>query len=218
MDSPDLTLYYAVHVALRDAADRLATAAATLDPADRRRVRAFARYWAGYVGELHDHHTIEDDFFFPALAERVEAARVHMARLADDHRVLDELVADAANALAGVTDGAASPAALGAILRELAAHMRAHLDLEDAEILPLFERHFSAAEYRAVDEPAVKSVGVGRQTLFTVPFIARAIAPEARAEVLAGVPAVFRVVYRITRGRHERLRAAAFGPALVEVS
>ena len=56
--------------------------------------------------------------------------------------------------------------------------MDAHLDFEDAEVLPRFERHFSAEEYTELDDQAAKALGLSKQAAFTVPFIASMLDPD----------------------------------------
>jgi len=102
------------------------------------------------------------------------------------------------------------------VLRDLAAHMDAHLDFEDADILPLYVRHFTAEEYDALNARALKSLGIGKQAAFTVPFIALSITPAEREHVLGEAPAAFRLLFRMTRRRHARLVATAFGNAVLE--
>jgi hemerythrin-like domain-containing protein len=219
MNAPDLTGYHVIHAGLRQAAHRLAAGAVALDPADAKRLKAFRKYWAGYTGEVLGHHTVEDDFFFPALAEKVPVARDYMARLASEHDQLDELMTATASAIDGVANRCSNAVVAASVLRDLAHHMDQHLDFEDADVLPLFERHFSVEEYDGLNQKAMKSLGIGRQAAFTVPFVATSAGPEDRALLLADAPAALRVVYRLTRGRYERLAAAAFGPAadVVEV-
>lgn len=216
---PDLTLYRTVHAALREAAHRLARAVADAGPARAARRGALARYWEGYAGEILAHHTIEDEFFFPALVERVPGARALIQRTDADHAHLDELMAHISVDVAILARGGVAPH-LPALLDELAGHMDRHLGFEDDEILPLFEQHFAADEYDALDQEAVKSLGLGKQAAFTVPFLLRAVPAERRAVVLAEAPAPLRVLYRLTRARHERLTEAALGPAttLVEAT
>lgn len=219
MTAPDLTTYHAVHAGLRRGAHLLAEGAVGLDTADARRRKAYRAYWLGYSGEVLAHHTVEDDFFFPALADRVPATREYMARLAADHTELDELMEESKLAIDRACRGEATATNAVELLHDLVSHMDGHLDFEDDEILPLFERNFSAEEYTALDEKAVKSLGIGKQAAFTVPFIAASVTPEIREHILGGAPAPFRVLYRLTRGRHARLTAAAFpAPALAEVA
>jgi hypothetical protein len=117
-------------------------------------------------------------------------------------------------AVADLRQGRPAPQ-LAELTRELDQHMAEHLDFEDQDILPLLERHFTGEEYDALDAAAVKSAGLGPQTAFSVPMIVGAMTPEERAEIITGAPLPLRVLYRLTRGSHERLRVRAFGRPLV---
>lgn len=203
----DLTGYRATHRAIREGARQLATTVGAISPADQRRVRALQRYWKGYAAELLTHHTLEDDVFFPALAERAEEMVALAGRLDDEHHLLDELMSEIEIGLADFADISSRSRAVIALDR-LADVMDRHLDLEDEEVLPLFTLHFSAAEYTTLEEQAFKAVGVGRQAVFAVPFIVRAMTDEERTSVLATAPLPLRVLHRLTRNRHERLRLA----------
>jgi hemerythrin-like domain-containing protein len=203
-----------VHTALRRGTHALAVAAAGLDPADDRRVRAFARYWKGFAGEVLAHHTIEDDICFPALVERVPPAAELIGRTDADHHRLDELMTAVG---AGVADLAARRPAptVAADLAELDDLMERHLDFEDADILPLFERHFSAEEYEELDARAAKALGITKQAAFTVPFVAAMIDAEDFERVFGDAPFAFRVLHVLTRGRYARLADRALGPVRV---
>lgn len=215
---PDLTGYRGVHHAIRTAARRLAVAASDMSPNDAPRVRALRRYWNGFAGEVLAHHTVEDDVFFPALGARSAQFAEYAGQLADDHHVLDELMLDAsANIEFFTKPGAASRAVR--VLARLATHMDEHLDLEDEFVLPLFTRHFHAADYAELEQHAVQAIGLGAQAAFTVPFIVDAMSPADRAHALAGAPAPMKVLYRLTRRRHARLDHAVFlGAAAPEAS
>jgi hemerythrin-like domain-containing protein len=208
--TPDLTTYRAVHHALREAAGRMAAAAGTLRRSDWRRIDAFARYWKGYAGEVLAHHTIEDETFFPALAERSPVAADLIARTDADHHHLDELMAAIDAAVATMVRGE-GPGELPDLLGQLAVHMDEHLDFEDEDVLPLFERHFTGEEYAALDEAAVKSLGLGAQAAYTVPFLVYWTDPTVAAELLAGAPLPFRILHRLTRRRHAKLTATTLG-------
>lgn len=216
---PDTSMYRTVHRALREAAQGLARAVADAGPARAARRGALARYWEGYAGEVLAHHTVEDDFFFPALVERVPGAAALIARTDADHAHLDVLMEDVTDEMAALARGEVAPR-LPALLDELAGHMDAHLGFEDDQVLPLFERHFAADEYAALDREAVRSLGLGTQAAFSIPFILRAVPAERRALVVAEAPLPLRVLHRLTRARHERLVEAALGPvpALVEAT
>jgi hemerythrin-like domain-containing protein len=217
MNAPDLSVYYAVHAGLRKAAHRLAETAGSLDPSETRPLKAFRSYWKGYEGEVLTHHTVEDDFFFVALSERVPVARDYMARIGAEHHDLDELMSESGLAIGRVADGVDGAAAAAELaLKELAVHMDAHLDFEDANILPLFVRHFTAEEYSELDERAMKSLGIGRQAAFSVPFVVSSVSPEERVRLIAEAPLPLRALYRMTRGHYDRMTAAAFGRRVLE--
>ncbi len=201
---------------LRSGAHQLADGARTLDATDRRRLRAFRTYFYGYAGEVLAHHTIEDDYFFPALAEQVGAATARIDRLARDHADLDEIMTAVTAGLERIGAGTLTGAEVTVSLRELAVHMDEHLDFEDEEILPRFERHFSVESYEALEAQAQKSLGIGKQAAFTIPFVAASVTPELREQLLGGAPAPMRILYRMTKGRHARLTVAAFGSDAVE--
>lgn len=209
--TPDLTNYRTVHHCLRRAAHRLAAAGHQLDPQDHRRVHAFATYWEGYAGEILCHHTIEDDYFFPALAERVAVGAEALVAIDGDHEHLDVLMADITAQVRRVVGGGGTRT-LCRLLDELADHLDTHLAVEDADLLPLFERHFTAEEYEELDTRAVKSLGIGKQAAFTIPFIAEGAPPGRWAAMLATAPLPLRILYRLTWRRHARLVDAAFGP------
>jgi hemerythrin-like domain-containing protein len=208
-DLPDLTSYRSVHHAIRSTAHRLASIAPAVGPSDTVRVDAIRRYWDGYTGEIVGHHTLEDDVFFPALAERSAAMRDLTERLDADHHLLDELM-DETTATIARFDRAGAPERATHLLEHIASHMNEHLDLEDEQVLPLFELHFGAAEYLVLEEQAIKSLGVGKQALFTVPFLVDSTEEPARSQMLGSAPMPMRLLYRATRRRFARLERAVF--------
>jgi len=220
MTVPDLTAYRAVHAAIRQAPHRLARAVLDIEPGDRRRVDAFARYWRGYAAEVLTHHTVEDDIFFPVLTERVELARSHVERTDTDHHLLDELMARCANGVAALQHDAGRPVRerVADDMRALGALMDEHLDFEDDHVLPLFGEHMDHAEYAALEQQATKALGISAQVAFAVPFIVDAVDEETRTHLLAGAPAALRVIYRVCRRRHARLASIALGDAPVLVA
>ena len=212
----DLTSYRAVHRAVRAAARRLSTTVTAIPTTDGRRVRGLQRYWAGYSAEVLTHHTIEDDVFFPALADRSSTMASLMARLDADHHRLDELMAEVETAITRFTD-AGAPARAAAALAELADLMDEHLDVEDDWVLPLFTLHFTADEYAELEEQAFAAVGIGRQAMFAIPFVVRAMSDAERIATLATAPLPMRVLHALTRRSHERLHALVFGAATHDV-
>jgi hemerythrin-like domain-containing protein len=213
-DLPDLTSYRSVHHAIRSTAHRLARIAPAVGPADSVRVDAMRRYWDGYTGEILGHHTLEDDVFFPALAERSAEMRELTERLEADHHLLDELMEETTATIARF-DRAGAPDRTTHLLEHIASHMDEHLDLEDERVLPLFEQHFGAAEYLMLEEQAIKSIGIGKQAFFTVPFVVDSMEEPVRTQMLRSAPMPMRLLYRATRRRFARLERAVFRGAPV---
>lgn len=203
MTAPDLSTYRAIHLALRGGADAMADVAATVQPGNRPRIDALRRYWAGYSAELHKHHTTEDDIFFPALVERVPVAAALIERTDVEHHELDAVTARCHAAVSALVAGVRTPD-LGRAFGDLAAIMRRHLDFEDEDLIPLFERHFTAEDHEALEKRAMEALGI-RGAAFTVPFVMHFADPADRERLLAGAPVAFRVLYRLTRRGHARL-------------
>ena len=82
----------------------------------------------------------------------------------------------------------------------------------DLEEVTRLGGHFTAEEYAALDQRAMKSQPLSKQTAFTVAFVAAAMAPDTLRAVLAEAPLPFRVLYRLTRRSFARLEAQVFGP------
>jgi hypothetical protein len=107
------------------------------------------------------------------------------------------------------------PGDLAKLLGQLAVHMDEHLDFEDADILPLFERHMSKEDYDALEVEAQKSIGLGKQAAFTIPFVLYWLDAATVDHLMATAPSAFRVLHRLTRGRHAKMARTALGALAV---
>jgi hemerythrin-like domain-containing protein len=201
--SAGLESYLRIHRALRTSARALAGTAG--EPADRATTAARVRWYRGFAGEIRCHHHIEDELLFPALRDRVATYADHAARLDGDHADLDVVLDGLSDALAAGDHGRA-----GRLAGELADHLDEHLAYEDAEIAPLFARHFTTAEFDELNAKAI-TMTPPRQLSFTVPWLMASITPDEQAVVLAEAPKVMRLVWRATRGRYGRRSARALG-------
>jgi hemerythrin-like domain-containing protein len=200
---------------MRTSSAQLTTALARLDRGDRRRARAIAVWYRGFAGELLAHHTIEDELFFPSLAERApDAWAPYEARLAGDHEHLDRVMAGLQTALDSLASGALEWTAVQrraiVLARELRDHLTDHLQVEDDEVIPLFERHYTAAEYHELDEAAIKHVKVA-QLWFTLPWMMAGATPEERARLLEGAPAPLEWLWKAARVGYAKRASYALG-------
>lgn len=209
----DTSDYAVIHRSIRGAGHALARAAETLDPDDHDRMDAFVHYWQGHAGEILSHHGVEDDIFFPALRARAPEISGLLAELDAEHHELDRLMEECRERIEGVVTGD-DPAAAARRLHRLADVMDDHLDVEDREVVPLFARHFSAAEYDELTKAAIKQVGLGKQAAFTVPYVGFWATEEERVALLAAAPLPFRILHRLTHKRHGRLAEQALRGAI----
>ena len=219
---PDLTFYFAIHDAQRAAVRRYRDAVADLVETDRRqRGAALARWAKGFTLELEEHHYVEDEFFFPSLRTKVPTARSVLDDLDAQHRHLDQLLAQWPSTLRQLADPAVPFAAAQrdaiAFASELHDFIHCHLAIEDQDVLPLFWRNYTAAEYDVVFQQAVKK-GKKAGLWFVAPFTVDCY-PEGpeRDAFLASVPGILRLIHRLVRPRYDRLVRTAFGDETVDV-
>ncbi len=210
----DLTLYRVVHRGMKGDAARLAQATARIAPGDVGRARAFTRWYEGFLGELHDHHTIEDTIFFPALVEKVPAFADQVPRIDREHVLLSELLDSANGALNDLTEqrlpwGTAAATAADTT-RQLSALLDVHLGFEDDEVLPLFPLYFTADEYDELDRNAAADPNL-KQALFTVPWACDWATDAERNHAFESTPLVFKLIWRVRRRSYARLTRRVFG-------
>jgi hypothetical protein len=212
---PDLTVFTVVHRALRRDGGRLASALADLCAGDTARARALRRWYGGYHAELDMHHMLEDHLWFPVLAERVPTYAEHADRIEREHHLLDDALRGVAVALDRVVGSeAATPARRDAHAAacELTSLVDLHVGFEDADILPLFVRHFTEDEYREIEARARTLLEL-RRLPFAMSWLMNAAAPGERTRMLARAPMALKLVWFASRGRYARLSARALGPA-----
>lgn len=197
----DLESYLRVHRALRCSAAEFATAVGAAGPAARDAQR---RWFSGFADEIRCHHHIEDELLFPALAERVATYDQYGPVLSADHAELDTLL----DALTAALAPGAPRDEAARLAREVSDHLREHLHYEDDEIAPLFGRHFTSAEFEALNQQAIKMTPP-KQLLFTVPWLMAQLDATEQATVLASAPKVMHLLWFVTRRRHARLARRA---------
>ena len=213
-NTPDISFYFAVHEHMRADLHRYVDAVTCATDDERpTRLAALATWSKGFVHELEEHHYVEDRYFFPDMAAKVPSVVPVLDRLEADHRALDELIArwpivsrDLADRSRHFDEAKHEACRFAEKLRDL---LVVHLDVEDHDVLPLYWRHYSAEEYDAVFQQAVKK-GKKSGLAFVAPWNVDCLEGEARAAFLAAAPMPLRVLHRIVRPRYDRLCAAAF--------
>jgi hemerythrin-like domain-containing protein len=200
----DTRIFLLLHRAIRCDLERLVAALDELSDGDVRRVRGLARWYGELARQIHGHHRAEDEVFFRQLAARSEELAAGAGpQMADDHRYVASLTDRVAERLRRLaTSGDSWPVARRAARADaaaLAALADDHFTHEEREVVPLFARHFTAAEYEAMSRHADRVHSLG-EMCFALPWFFDHLQPDEREDVLADTPAVL------------RLLAAAFGP------
>jgi hemerythrin-like domain-containing protein len=182
---------------------------------DTRRAAPIARHIEFCLDGLHNHHSAEDEYLWPALLER---ARPH-AELVRRMEVQHEAVArhsEQARQLTGrwqVTPVPQKGTELAATLSALSDALAEHLDEEEVSILPLVREHITVAEWEEL----------GRKSFEKFPPSARLVAmgqvledgtPEDRALFLGKAPAPARMMWHLGgRRKYQRYIGRVRGAA-----
>jgi hemerythrin-like domain-containing protein len=214
-DAPDTTTFTVLHRAMRTDAARLAQAVAEMDEDDRvERATVLARWYRSYMTELHDHHEIEDELFYPALRTKVPAAGPMIDRIDVDHDHLSDLLDRTAVLLDKLADPSVSFRSTHAdavmVTDGLRALLDSHLGFEDDDVVPLFGVHFTADEYDAIDGQAKKHINF-KQLLFVIPWVMASSSEAEQQQLFDNAPFIFKLVWWAGRGRYRKLDEAAFG-------
>jgi hypothetical protein len=186
--SIDFTEMYVTHDAFRRDLERLA-AAADAGKATGPEVRAG---WEAFKDQLLVHHSVEDEWLWPRLAERVKDPE-GLALLGDmeaEHARLDPLLASYDEALAaGATDLAVRAKELGAVLGR-------HLEHEEEEALPLIQSAMTPGDWRDFGRAMARRQGV-RGVSNWIPWIIDGMPWAERRGFLARFPAPLRMINRL---------------------
>lgn len=139
------------HIGFRSLNDRLITEAQTFlvgDANPRSHARSVARLCGFFLNQLHGHHHIEDDHYFPLLAELDAGMTAGFALLETDHVALDARIHALAEAGNGVIraaqDGGDIRTASAAYLAQLEAFrglLDRHLTDEEEIVVPVILEH-----------------------------------------------------------------------------
>ncbi|SNS07226.1 Hemerythrin HHE cation binding domain-containing protein [Geodermatophilus pulveris] len=212
----DMSGMYLMHHAFRRDLVRLAAAVRATPLDDGEVWRALADRWQRFAMVLHHHHSTEDDDIWPLLLAHADVsgdarARRTLDEMAAEHGTLDPQLDACSADLAAMTR--APDADVRARLAERLATLRdglhTHLAHEESAALPLAQQHLSPAEWRTAED-AAKRAYRPRELGFLIPWAAEGLDAAARDRAFAGAGLLFRVLYRLTRGRFRRAERTVF--------
>jgi hypothetical protein len=189
-DTIDFTMMYVTHDALRRDLGRLATAAA----AGKARMPTVRAGWENFKGQLHVHHTVEDDDLWPRLYRAVAdqpAAVALLQEMEAEHAVLDPLLSAVDDALTGRPE---QP--LDTRLQDLAAALDAHLAHEENRALPLIQSVLTRDDWRGFAKAMARAQGVKGAAVY-VPWIVDGASTAERRRFFSVLPRPVRVINRL---------------------
>jgi hypothetical protein len=126
------TLLLMSHHAFRRDLTRFSALLAKLGAPDPTKAEALRAEWRSYHEALHGHHMMEDGNIFPGLRNaHVELSAV-IDKLSEEHHRIDPLLEHGDHAFAEPFDGTAAKG----VVAELTALLDAHLEREEAAIVP----------------------------------------------------------------------------------
>ena len=186
---PDVTEMLAVHRVFRSTCAAAPDLIGTVAASDQHRVELIASYSANVLGLLHAHHLAEDELLWPVLRARTPANLALVDPMAAQHA---DVVASAARCAAAVdawrrTGGPTVGTDAGALIAALGVELAAHLDKEEAQVLPLCARVVTEEEWGAMPGFAMAHFE-GDKPWLAIGLVREQMTPAQRDRALAGMP------------------------------
>jgi len=185
---PDTSDMYAVHGVFRDTLGAAPRLVGGIDPGDAERVALIANYYENVLSFLEAHHDAEEKLVFPLLRERCAGEDALIDELVAQHQEAIELLEEAQRVLAAWPSGdAASQKAAEDALEALHAQLVAHLDEEEARVLPLAAANLSMEEWGALPGHGLAKLH-GDKIWLILGLIRERMTEEQRAAMLEHMP------------------------------
>jgi hypothetical protein len=187
-ERPDTSDMVAVHKALRGALGAGPSRVRGVDDSDAERRALIADYYDNVLWFLDVHHNGEEQLVFPLLRERNPAARAIVDSMESQHHDVVELLANAGasrNAWAG--GDTAAQATLADQLEALHDATIAHLDQEEAQLLPLCGDTLTMEEWGALPGHALSQYR-GDKVWLVLGLIMEQRTPDEQARMLSSMP------------------------------
>jgi len=185
---PDVTDMYAVHGVFRDTLGAVPRLVGGIQPGDAARVALIANYYENILNFLEAHHDGEEKLLFPLLRERCAGEDPLIDELVAQHQEAIELLEEAQRMLAAWPTGdAASQKAAEDALEALHAQLVAHLDEEEARVLPLAAANLSMEEWGALPGHGLAKLH-GDKIWLILGLIRERMTEEQRAAMLEHMP------------------------------
>ncbi len=173
---------------------------------DQRRAALVAAHAQEMVTALHHHHSGEDELLWPLLHQRAAFDDDQVDRMEQQHRDLAQTLEAIERRLPTwrQTADLDDRDALTGLFRQVAALLEIHLAEEERVVLPVVEKHVTAAERDQLSKQGMAGMPKSRLLVFLGHILEEADDDEAAA-FLKKVPPPARLLYRIVgRPRYRR--------------
>ncbi|WP_028644511.1 hemerythrin domain-containing protein [Nocardioides sp. URHA0020] len=213
-DGPiDMRMMYVMHHAFRRDLDLFSAAVRTTPATERATWSLLGERWDLFAEVLHEHHTVEDDGVWPALAGvgSVEVAAT-LAAMEAEHAEIDPLLEGCAAGFRRLAAHADEDARAALAVRVCAAResLRRHLAHEETEAITIIQRVLTPEDWERIEAEHVPPVRL-RKALRVVPWAAYGVPREALDRVFSQPGGGgFRAIWRLTRRRFARRHARTF--------
>lgn len=177
-------------------------------PGDTRQASVVFGHFTRAFETLHHHHVAEDVVLWPLLRQRAVGHEALLDEMESQHAGIDPALARARSTGQRwvATGDAAERDAFADSLDALARGLLAHLDQEEAEILPLAQQHLSEAEWARLSEHAIGHTPK-MDLLMGIGGILEDADSDERAMMLSVMPGAAKLMYRLF-GRRAYIRHA----------
>ena len=169
---------------------------------DVARAQVVGRHLTELYHGLHHHHTNEDEVLWPLLLARVDLEADRVLLMEAQHQQIDTLLGAALDLLPTWMSTAAADVRdeLATVYDRLLPVLMAHLSAEEDEILPLAADHVSQEEWERMGARFTQDTPKDKLMLFLGALLEEAT-PDERAHMLAKLPAVARLAWRLVGER-----------------
>jgi zinc finger-like protein len=191
--------YILIHRAMNQDVANLAQVARRLTALTREEINQL-NHWFSFEWEMIEkHHLEEDEHLFPDVGERASLQGLEV--LTADHHELDNLVGEIGDNFKQLRTADFGPAYGDLCFRQsqligsFSTKLTAHLEREEAVIIPAIALNFEAAEQQILEAGARKRMPTKHLSKL-VPWVLSSLSPQEEKEALKELPLPFRLLYR----------------------
>lgn len=208
----DLTNMYLAHHGFRRDLAAFAKAVPVTPVEDRDAWSALAERWWMFSQVLHHHHKAEDDWLWPVLTERSDAAgRETLEAMEAEHAEIDPTLEACEAGFARLAEHADPDARAALAVRLTAAResLGRHLAHEESDAIRIVQSVMTEQEWTDFEKRIGETITLS-QVFKLVPWVIHGLSAERRREVFAATGAAHRVLWMLSHRRFERLDRRAF--------